>query len=202
MASGKKILLLFAHPALHKSRVNIKMLEAVKDIGDVTFQNLYEEYPDFHIDVEKEQRLLLEHDIIIWHHPFYWYSAPAILKEWIDLVLQHGFAYGRSGTALKGKQVMSAITTGGRREAYHPEGFNRFTISQFLAPFDRTVTLCYMEYLPPFVVFGSHLLTEAEIKASATDYRQILLFLRDGRYVGSEVRPEFMNDLLITSSSG
>jgi glutathione-regulated potassium-efflux system ancillary protein KefG len=201
MPSKKKILLLFAHPALHKSRVNSKMLEAVKDLEDVMVRNLYEEYPDFHIDIEKEQRLLLEHDIIIWHHPFYWYSAPAILKEWIDLVLQHGFAYGRNGTSLKGKQVLSAITTGGRREAYHPEGFNQFTISQFLAPFNRTVTLCNMEYLPPFVIFGSHLLEESEIQISAMDYRQILIFLRDGRYDGSIDQPEFMNDLLIASSS-
>ena len=62
-------------------------------VEGVTVNNLYEKYPDFFIDVPEEQRLLLENDIIIWHHPFYWYSAPAILKEWMDLVLQHGFAY-------------------------------------------------------------------------------------------------------------
>lgn len=27
-------------------------------------------------------------------HPFYWYSTPALLKEWQDLVLEHGWAYG------------------------------------------------------------------------------------------------------------
>ncbi len=77
------------------------MIGALDDMEGITFNNLYEEYPDFQIDIKKEQDLLLNHDIIIWHHPFYWYSSPAILKEWIDLVLQHGFAYGRAGTALK-----------------------------------------------------------------------------------------------------
>ena len=124
----KRILILFAHPAFHKSRVNKKMINEINEIEGITFINLYEEYPDFQIDISKEQDLLLNHDIIIWHHPFYWYSAPAILKEWIDLVLQHGFAYGRMGTALKNKQVLSVITTGGRREAYQTEGFNQYTM--------------------------------------------------------------------------
>ena len=79
-----KILVLFAHPALQKSRVNSVMLDAIHGLEGVTIHNLYEEYPDFHIDIKKEQQLLLDHDIIILHHPFYWYSAPAIVKEWID----------------------------------------------------------------------------------------------------------------------
>ena len=61
----------------------------------VRLHDLYEAYPDFLIDVEAEQALLLEHDVIVFQHPVYWYSSPAILKEWQDLVLEHGFAYGR-----------------------------------------------------------------------------------------------------------
>ena len=104
------------------------MNESIKDTEGITFHNLYEAYPDFHIDVNREQQLLQEHDIIVWQHPFYWYSSPSLLKEWIDLVLQHGFAYGKKGTALQGKQVLSAITTGGRVEAYQPGGMNEYSI--------------------------------------------------------------------------
>jgi len=46
----------------------------------VTIHDLYETYPNFHIQVKFEQDLLLAHDIIVFHHPFYWYSSPAILK--------------------------------------------------------------------------------------------------------------------------
>ncbi len=49
----------------------------------ILVHELYELYPDFFIDVEAEQKLLLEHDIIVWHHPFYWYSAPAICNSWL-----------------------------------------------------------------------------------------------------------------------
>jgi glutathione-regulated potassium-efflux system ancillary protein KefG len=194
----KRILILFAHPAFHKSRVNKKMIAAMNDIEGITFNNLYEEYPDFQIDIKKEQDLLLNHDIIIWHHPFYWYSAPAILKEWIDLVLQHGFAYGRTGIALKNKLVLSVITAGGRREAYQTDGFNQYTMRQFLVPFERTVTLCNMNYLPPFVVHGSHLLTEDEINSAARDYRKILISLRDDIFDQNDMMNcGYLNDLLV-----
>jgi glutathione-regulated potassium-efflux system ancillary protein KefG len=152
--------------------------------------------------VKKEQELLLEHDIIIWHHPFYWYSAPAMLKEWIDLVLEHGFAYGREGTALKGKKVLSVITTGGRREAYQKGGFNQYSIAEFLAPYNRTVTLCYMDYLPPYVVHGSHLMDNSGIKNAAEDYQKLVIALRDSIFSSDEfVKHEYLNDLLVITKN-
>ena len=64
------------------------------------------------IDVRAEQELLVSHDVIVSQHPFYWYSSPALLKEWQDLVLEHGWAYGRGGTKLTGKILFNAITAG------------------------------------------------------------------------------------------
>jgi glutathione-regulated potassium-efflux system ancillary protein KefG len=192
-----KLLVLFAHPALHKSRVNRRLIDAIKDVEDITFHNLYEEYPDFHIDVDREQDLLLAHDIYIWQHPLYWYSSPSIIKEWIDLVLKHGFAYGRTGTALKGKRIFSAITAGGRREVYQAGNMNNFTIPQFLAPFRQTASLCNMTYMPPFVVHGTHLLSEEDINNAALDYRKVMISLRDQIFSDDEIWAcTYMNDLL------
>lgn len=193
----KKILVLFAHPALHKSRVNRQLIKSIEDVEDITFHNLYEEYPDFHIDVNREQDLLLGHDIYIWQHPFYWYSSPSIIKEWIDLVLKHGFAYGRTGTALKGKKIFSAITTGGRREVYQDGNLNNVTIPQFLAPFRQTAHMCNLIYMPPFVVHGTHLFSDEDINKAALDYRKILISLRDQIFTDEEIwRCNYMNDLL------
>ncbi|THB64446.1 MAG: NAD(P)H oxidoreductase, partial [Gammaproteobacteria bacterium] len=97
-----KILLIFAHPALQNSRVNAQLIEYVKDLDGVTFLDLYEEYPDFNIDVKHEQNLLTEHDIVIFHHPLLWFSVPALIREWMDLVFQHMWAYGKTGNALQG----------------------------------------------------------------------------------------------------
>jgi glutathione-regulated potassium-efflux system ancillary protein KefG len=149
-------------------------------LDGVTFNDLYERYPEFDINVKREQGLLIEHDLIVFHHPFFWYSTPAILKEWQDLVLEHGWAYGRDGTALRGKTMLSVITTGGNETAYQKDGLNRFTIQELLAPLEQTAYLCGMEYLPPFVVHGTHDLGEAEIRVHADDYRRVLKALRDG----------------------
>ncbi|MDX1501997.1 MAG: NAD(P)H-dependent oxidoreductase [Thermoanaerobaculia bacterium] len=174
------ILVLFAHPALEKSRVNRRLAAAVRGLDGVTFHDLYEEYPEYDVDVPREQRLLEKHDQVVLHHPFFWYSVPPLLKQWIDLVLEHGWAYGSEGTALAGKRVLSAISTGGGAEAYRHGGHNRFTMRELLAPVEQTFVLCGMEYLPPFVVHGAHGMTRGEIEQHARRYRRRIEALRDG----------------------
>jgi glutathione-regulated potassium-efflux system ancillary protein KefG len=177
---ANRILALFAHPALERSRVNEVLVRAVRDMDGLTFHDLYEAYPEFDIDVKREQGLLEAHDVVVLHHPFFWYSTPAILKEWQDLVLEHGWAYGHAGTALRGKMVLSVVTTGGREVAYQQDGYNRFTMRQLLAPIEQTAYLCGMDYLPPFVVHGTHGMELPEIEAHARDLRRALEALRDG----------------------
>ncbi|RYG35296.1 MAG: NAD(P)H oxidoreductase, partial [Chitinophagaceae bacterium] len=169
-----KILILFAHPAFEKSRLHRAMVKYAAHIEGVTFHDLYESYPDFDIDLRREQDLLLQHDLIVFQHPFYWYSCPAILKQWQDLVLEHGWAYGRGGTMLSGKYFFNAITAGGREEVYTEKGYNRFTVRQLLAPFDQMANLCKMKYLPPFVIHDTHRLDPATIEMHAIQYKRLL----------------------------
>ncbi len=174
-----KILIVFAHPAFQKSKVNKVLLEMVRNERGVTINSLYDRYPDFYIDVIAEQQLLLEHDIIIWQHPFFWYSGPALLKEWFDLVLQHGFAYGEKGLKLQGKKAMSVITTGGRQEVYCAEGRNHFTVNEFLVPYRQSANLCHMDYLPPFVVYGTYSIKPEEVLNEALKFKKVICALRD-----------------------
>jgi glutathione-regulated potassium-efflux system ancillary protein KefG len=174
-----RVLILFAHPALQKSRVQRVLADFVKPLEGVTFHDLYEHYPELHIDVDAEQRLLAEHDVIVFQHPFYWYSSPAILKEWQDLVLEWGFAYGDEGVALRNKRMLTAISAGGAQDAYQRGGMNHFTIRELLAPFEQTARLCGMEYLPPFVLHAVHRLSKAEIESAAREYREWIVALRD-----------------------
>jgi glutathione-regulated potassium-efflux system ancillary protein KefG len=182
MPSRSRLLVLFAHPAIQKSRINRQLAAAARTVDGVTFNDLYEEYPDYQIEVTREQELLLTHDVIVFQHPFYWYSCPALLKEWLDLVLEYGFAYGPGGTRLNGKAWLSVITTGGSEPAYHREGHNRFTMRELLAPFEQTARLCGMRYLPPFLVHGTITITDAEeMERHAREYTRVLAALRDGR---------------------
>ena len=192
------ILILFAHPRFEKSRTNRALLKNVEHQEGVTLNDLYEQYPDFNIDVPREKKLLLAHQIIIWHHPFYMYSAPALLKQWIDLVLEYGWAHGRGGDFLKGKILFNVITTGGTREAYATRGYNRFTVQEFLIPFNQTATHCKMMYLPPFAVQGTHLLTDEALDRYAALYRVLLDRLARGAFdVEAVKRFSFLNDWLL-----
>jgi glutathione-regulated potassium-efflux system ancillary protein KefG len=179
-SSSQRVLVLFAHPALEKSRVNRLMIEGVDTIEGVTFHDLYEAYPDFDIDVGREQTLLSEHDIVVLHHPFYWYSTPALVKQWEDLVLEHGWAYGHEGNALRDKALMSVITTGGRESAYQPGGYNRYSIHDLLRPIEQTARLCGMRYLDPFIVYGTLAMPHDEVLEHASRYRALLRRLTRG----------------------
>ena len=167
-----RILILFAHPLFERSRVHKSLVDHIPD--GITFHDLYEAYPDFNLDINKEKALLLDHDLIIWEHPLYWYSCPAILKQWIDVVLEAGWAYGNGGVALKGKSIFQVVSTGGGQATYLPDGFHHATLTEFLLPFKRTAELCHMDYLPPFVVHGTHRLTPGEIRSHAEDYQVLL----------------------------
>jgi len=176
-----RVAVLFAHPALQKSRVNRRLVRGLNAIEGVDFCDLYEEYPLMEIDVRREQARLEAADVIVWQHPFYWYSTPAILKQYQDLVLEHGWAYGRGGNALRGKTLLSVTTAGGSVSVYQPDGQNRLTIREFLAPIEQAALLCGMRYLAPFVVHGTHVLSLEDIEVHREAYHRLLVALRDER---------------------
>lgn len=190
----RKILVLFAHPKLEQSKANTTLIKEVMHMDGVTFHDLYQEYPDFNIHIEREKELLLAHDVIVWHHPFYWYSCPPLLKQWIDMVLEYNWAYGPKGKALWGKICFNAITTGGTRELYCATGNNHFTIREFLRPFEQTATLCGMDYLPPFALMGTHQLNSSEYQDYAIKYQKLLQLLRNGEPHEQLVESDFLNE--------
>lgn len=77
-----KILVILAHPDLSTSRLNRRLHDAIKDIDHITVNNIYQSYPDWQIDVQREQDLLSQHDRVIFQFPLYWYSTPPLLKKW------------------------------------------------------------------------------------------------------------------------
>lgn len=107
------ILIIYAHPYPHHSHANKRMLEQAGTLENVEIRSLYHLYPDFNIDVAAEQEALSRASLIVWQHPMQWYSVPPLLKLWMDKVLTHGWAYGHGGTALRGKYLLWAVTTGG-----------------------------------------------------------------------------------------
>ncbi|EGQ7831718.1 flavodoxin family protein [Vibrio vulnificus] len=178
----KKVLVLYAHPSQHRSEVNAPLFNAAQAIEGVTCVDLYAEYSQFDINIDKEQARLLEHDVIVFQFPLYWYSTPALLKEWQDLVLEYGFAYGTDGIALKDKLMLCVVSAGGKEEAYKAEGYNHFTIRQLLAPIEQMAALTNMHYLPPLAIFGARTaLEENRIDQHVEGYLTLLRALVEDR---------------------
>ena len=174
-----KVMVLHAHPEAARSRVNAALLAAARATPGITVRELYEDYPDFFIDVKREQALLEAHDVIVLQHPFRWYSVPALLKEWQDEVLTRGWAYGEGGTALHGKRWLQAVSTGGPAAAYAAGGSLGFTMRDLLAPLEATARLCGMRFMEPFLVHGTHRLTDEALRDHAAAYAALLAGLRD-----------------------
>lgn len=148
----KKILVNLVHPNIENSIVNKKLINAISKLENVTINNLYTNYPDFKIDVKKEQELLLNHDVIIFQFPMYWFSSPALLKEWFDFVLESDFAYG-ANYKLENKAFAVAVSCGGDEKAFSETGKDKKSVEEYLFPFFGTANYIKMDYKKPFITY-------------------------------------------------
>ncbi|MDG3039772.1 NAD(P)H-dependent oxidoreductase [Roseicyclus marinus] len=173
-----RIIQYFAHPGVSASRINAALWRTTEGVDGITRVDLYAAYPRYDIDIDAEQQRLRDHDVIVLQFPLFWYSCPALVKEWIDLVWEHGFAYGQGGTALRGKTLLLAISAGGPQDAYRPDGYQHHDLRSFLTPFEQTARLSGMDFLPPYVLYGA---LRADPAAHATGFARLLAALRDDR---------------------
>jgi len=171
------IVLFSAHPYPDRSRANRALLEALSGVPDLEIRSLYDLYPDFDIDVPDEQEALTRARAVVWQHPLYWYSVPSLLKHWFDKVLLRGWAYGEGGTALVGKRCLWAATTGGEPQMYQPGQIHGFPFEAFVPVIEQTARFCGMRWEEPFIVHGSHKVSDTALNARAEQYKQRLLSL-------------------------
>ena len=170
-----RLLVYYAHPGNKHSRVNKKLAQIAKEHSSLTFVDLYQEYPRYDINVDLEQERLIQHDVILFQHPLFWYSTPSLIKEWIDLVLEHGFAFGAGGDKLKGKIMMNATSAAGPEDAYASKGYQHYPLRTFLTPLEQTARLCHMQYSAPYVLYSSLTAEEdKEIAQHVEGYRAML----------------------------
>ncbi|SEU27706.1 NAD(P)H-dependent oxidoreductase [Paenibacillus sp. NFR01] len=167
-----KTLVIIAHPNLEGSRVNQRWTqELLRYPNDIAVHELYKAYPDWNIDVPREQHLLEAYDHVILQFPFYWYSYPPLLKKWFDEVWTYGWAYGSQGDKLKGTKLGLAMSIGDKKNNYVPEGSVSFTVDQLITPFVASARHAGAVALPYFAVFGaSFRASDEEIDQSARDY--------------------------------
>ena len=177
--SAPTIALIYAHPYAERSLANRELLAALEDLAFIDHRPLYDLYPDFDIDADVERAHLEAVDLIVLQHPVFWYSMPALLKQWIDEVFAPGWAYrsdaaDRGGDRLAGKSLQWVVTTGADFKAYAADGPHGHPFDVFTAPLRQTARFCGMHWLEPIVVHDAHA-DQAQVAAAGQRYRQRLV---------------------------
>lgn len=191
-----KILHLVFHPDLKESRVNRTWKEQLEESGKITTsRDMYLEYPDFQIDIEKEQQLLLEHDRIVLQFPMYWWSITPLLKKWFVDVLQYQFAYGSKGDKLKGKDMQIITSAGGQAKNYN--GFHMFaSVPELLKPMQLTANLAKMNYAQPLYMFNADACSDEEVKKFGENWVELIDDTRRGdglKYTNEKLHSELID---------
>jgi len=170
------ILVVFAHPYPQRSNANKPLLEAVSQLDQVVVDDLYEKYPDFHINITAEQQLLAQAKLIVFQFPIYWYNIPAMLKQWQEVVLTRGFAFGKKEQerVLLNKPCMAVVTTGHKKLSYQDGGYDCYNLEDFLRPLEQMADHCKMQYHPPLVLHEAHRATTTELAQLGNQYSQRL----------------------------
>jgi glutathione-regulated potassium-efflux system ancillary protein KefF len=168
------VLIVYAHPHPQRSIAHRLLTEAVRDLPATTLHPLYDRYPDFAIDATHERELLAGARLIVWQHPLYWYSVPALLQLWFEQVLVRGWAFGDGGTALAGKHCLWVTSTGGMADSYAPAAPHGHPFASFVPNVMQRARFCGMHWQPPLVVHGAHRSGSEELQRHAADYRRRL----------------------------
>ena len=133
----------------------------------------------FSPDLQREMDRLASCDVLILQFPIWWLGMPAILKGWIDRVFAVGRTYGGGRWfdrgMMSGKKAMLAVTIGGTKEAYSPEGIYG-PASDVLRPINHGIlAFCGFEVVEPFIAFAPARKCEAERQAIFDAYASCLL---------------------------
>ncbi|MET0847623.1 MAG: NAD(P)H-dependent oxidoreductase [Pseudomonas sp.] len=134
-------------------------------------------------DIQQELDKLLWADLLILNFPIFWFSAPAMLKGWIDRVLVSGICYGGKRFydqgGLSGKKALVTVTLGGREHMFG-DGAIHGPLEDMLRPILRG-TLAYVGFdvLEPFVAWHVPYISDEARKDFLRSYQQRLEHLSD-----------------------
>lgn len=156
MKKEGEILIILVHPDLEKSMINKRWTEELRKYPNQYYiHDLYAAYPDEKLNIEKEQLLIEAYDTIVFQFPFYWFSAPPLLKKWLDEVLLYGWAYGsKSGYKFAEKKVALAMSVGIEEDEYTATGIYNYTLKELTTPFELTFKYIKADYKPLFAYYG------------------------------------------------
>ena len=169
----RKVVILLAHPNIKGSQANKALIDAVSDIEGVAVFNLYELSEDIAFNVDEWSKIISDASAVIYQFPFYWMSAPSLLKKWQDEV----FTHLSKTPAVAGKPLMIVTTTGSE---------NRFTTDELLRPYQGSAIHSGMAWQTPIVVYGMGTADAGKnIAEGANSYKQRIEMLINSSNAGN-----------------
>lgn len=182
-----KTLVIIAHPKFTASTTQQLFKASVANDANVIWHRLTET-----INPDKEQALLLQANRIIFQFPLYWYSAPALLKHWQDMVLTTKFTTGAT-YSLAGKELGLVVSTGAAKKEFQAGASEQFTMSELMRPYEALAHKTKMKYLVPLIVYQFPYLTKLEQQRLFVTYQQYLTNFKFAHFAGQE---EWLNQRL------
>ena len=170
----KKTLVLFAHPYFEHSTTNVRLLECYDDLDNVTFRDLYEDYPDFHIQPFRERKRIVEYNRIIFHFPIIWFGLPPLLKLWIDEVFDMRWVSENGINILSGKDALIITSVGGREANYTSEGKYETTVEELLAGLKVSLKVNDIDLKKIHVFYNADNLTDEQLEVHCKELSQTL----------------------------
>lgn len=158
-------LVLFAHPFFEHSTFNSEILDLYKYRENITLKDLYEEFPDFHIPVFKERKMIKNYQRVIFHFPIIWLSVPPLLSLWISEVFDMKWLNKNNENPLKNKKAIIIATAGGSALSYSKNGTYQKKIEDFILPLTKTLKICKMEIEDIIIVHSAKQKTRSEIES-------------------------------------
>lgn len=143
----KIVLIVIGHPYWSRSVANKGIVESLGGLDlNIVFSNIKELYPEGDIDVDAEQKKLLDADVVVFQFPIMWFGAPSLMHKYMEEVFTYGFAYGKGGDNLKGKQFIVSFTAGAPEDAYCATGAEGYTMDEFMPPISALAHYCSMHW--------------------------------------------------------
>ena len=172
-----KTLVIVIHPDIQNSAINRRWVEELNKFPDrYTVHQLYEVYSDEKLNITAEQKLVEQHDKIVFQFPYYWFNCPPLLKKWLDEVMIYGWAYGRqSDFKMSGKRIALAISLGIDEQGYNHSALYKYTVEELTRPFELSFDYVKADYRPFFAYYGmEHNASDEWIEKSVPQYLAFL----------------------------
>ncbi|MDH6306676.1 glutathione-regulated potassium-efflux system ancillary protein KefG [Parabacteroides sp. PF5-5] len=143
-----RVSIILAHPNINESRANRELISSVKEMGNVSVYNLYEDFQQFFDPIIWKQ-IMLESSALVFQFPIYWMGAPYMLKKWQEEV----FAELSQTPMVIGKPLQIVTTVGSSEKTYRSGGKYRFTMDEILRPYQVSAIYAGMKWQTPIIIY-------------------------------------------------